>query len=334
MGAWTFVEPYLEWVLGQAGSKSKRAALCRAPGLGGDRDRPDVEASGAAQAFVDEALGSQPPTGGACAPKCPQPDDAARPRSADLDGAKGDMATEIRVPTLGESVTEATVGKWFKKPGDAVKADEPLVELETDKVTLEVNAPAAGVLGEIVAKAGETVGVGAVLGSIEAGGGAPRSAGRREAADGRRRRKPDAAPARRRRGRAPAEHAASPAAAKIAADKGLDPADDRGLAASAASVSEGRRAGGDAQAPAAAAPRPAPRSPPAAVQRRASPSPADDAAREERVRMTQAAPDHRAPPQGRAEHRRHADDLQRGRHERGHGAAQPVQGRCSRRSTA
>src|SRR5438270_2803162 len=81
------------------------------------------------------------------------------------------MATEIRVPTLGESVTEATIGKWFKKPGDAVKADEPLVELETDKVTLEVNAPAAGVLSEIVAKDGETVGVGALLGSIGAGSG-------------------------------------------------------------------------------------------------------------------------------------------------------------------
>ncbi len=54
------------------------------------------------------------------------------------------MATEIRVPTLGESVTEATIGRWFKKPGDAVRADEPLLELETDKVTLEVNAPAAG----------------------------------------------------------------------------------------------------------------------------------------------------------------------------------------------
>ena len=57
------------------------------------------------------------------------------------------MTTEIRVPVLGESVTEAIIGKWFKKPGDAVKADEPLVELETDKVSLEVNAPASGVLG-------------------------------------------------------------------------------------------------------------------------------------------------------------------------------------------
>ena len=86
------------------------------------------------------------------------------------------MATEIRVPTLGESVSEATIGKWFKKPGDTVKADEPLVELETDKVTLEVPAPAAGVLGEIAAKEGETVGVNALLGLIQAGGGAAASA--------------------------------------------------------------------------------------------------------------------------------------------------------------
>ncbi|HEX4765112.1 MAG TPA: biotin/lipoyl-containing protein, partial [Lichenihabitans sp.] len=80
------------------------------------------------------------------------------------------MATEIRVPTLGESVSEATIGKWFKQAGDAVKADEPLVELETDKVTLEVNSPSAGVLAEIIVKDGETVGVGALLGQIEPGG--------------------------------------------------------------------------------------------------------------------------------------------------------------------
>jgi 2-oxoglutarate dehydrogenase E2 component (dihydrolipoamide succinyltransferase) len=78
------------------------------------------------------------------------------------------MATEIRVPALGESVTEATVGKWFKRAGDQVTADEPLVELETDKVTLEVPAPAAGVLSEILVNAGDTVAVGAVLGAIQA----------------------------------------------------------------------------------------------------------------------------------------------------------------------
>ena len=82
------------------------------------------------------------------------------------------MATDIRVPTLGESVTEATIGKWFKKVGDSVAADETLVELETDKVTVEVPAPAAGVLAEIAAKDGETVGVGAILGAIEAASGA------------------------------------------------------------------------------------------------------------------------------------------------------------------
>src|SRR6266403_5570940 len=77
--------------------------------------------------------------------------------------------TEIRVPTLGESVTEATIGRWFKKPGDAVAVDEPLVELETDKVTIEVPAPSAGTLGEISAGDGETAAVGALLGQINDG---------------------------------------------------------------------------------------------------------------------------------------------------------------------
>jgi 2-oxoglutarate dehydrogenase E2 component (dihydrolipoamide succinyltransferase) len=79
------------------------------------------------------------------------------------------MSIEIRVPALGESVTEATVGKWFKRPGDVVEADEPLVELETDKVTLEVPAPSAGVLGEIKVEQGATVAVGALLGAISEG---------------------------------------------------------------------------------------------------------------------------------------------------------------------
>ena len=82
------------------------------------------------------------------------------------------MATEIRVPTLGESVTEATIAQWYKKPGDAVTADEPIVELETDKVTVEVPAPASGTLGDLLVKEGDTVEVGTLLGQIEEGAGA------------------------------------------------------------------------------------------------------------------------------------------------------------------
>jgi 2-oxoglutarate dehydrogenase E2 component (dihydrolipoamide succinyltransferase) len=82
------------------------------------------------------------------------------------------MTVEVRVPTLGESVTEATVATWFKQPGDAVSADEMLCELETDKVTVEVPSPATGTMGEHVAKAGETVGVDALLATVEEGGGA------------------------------------------------------------------------------------------------------------------------------------------------------------------
>src|SRR6516162_6899726 len=96
--------------------------------------------------------------------------------------------TEIRVPTLGESVTEATIGRWFKKAGDAVAVDEPLVELETDKVTIEVPAPSAGTLGEIAAKDGDTVAVGALLGMINDGAGAAKAASAPAAA------KPAAAP--------------------------------------------------------------------------------------------------------------------------------------------
>ncbi len=93
------------------------------------------------------------------------------------------MSTEVRVPTLGESVTEATVATWFKQPGDAVAADEMLCELETDKVTVEVPSPAAGTLGEIVAAEGETVGVDALLATIAEGAGAAAPAGNGAAKD-------------------------------------------------------------------------------------------------------------------------------------------------------
>src|SRR5437879_13327482 len=113
--------------------------------------------------------------------------------------------TEIRVPTLGESVTEATIGRWFKKPGDAVAVDEPLVELETDKVTIEVPAPSAGTLGELSAKDGETVAVGALLGQINDG--AAGAAAKPAAA------KPAAAPAKSAAPPPPPSAAPAPAAA-------------------------------------------------------------------------------------------------------------------------
>src|SRR5450830_1769316 len=192
--------------------------------------------------------------------------------------------TDIRVPTLGESITEATVGKWFKQPGEAVAVDEPLVELETDKVTLEVPAPAAGVLSDIVAKNGETVGVGALLGQIKEGAAAtvakPAAKPPAEA--------PKAAPA-------PAAKAAdmpiaagSPAASampmppsvrKMAAESGMDPFKVDG------SGKHGQVTKGDMMAAIErAAAQPTPILAPAQMR---APSPADDAAREERVHMTQ-----------------------------------------------
>jgi 2-oxoglutarate dehydrogenase E2 component (dihydrolipoamide succinyltransferase) len=83
------------------------------------------------------------------------------------------MSTEVKVPVLGESITEATLGQWLKKPGEAVAADEPIASLETDKVAIEVPSPVAGVMGAYVVEEGATVNVGAVIASIEAGSGAP-----------------------------------------------------------------------------------------------------------------------------------------------------------------
>ena len=187
------------------------------------------------------------------------------------------MATEIRVPTLGESVSEATIGKWFKKPGEAVKADEPLVELETDKVTLEVNAPAAGVLGEIVAKEGDTVGVSALLGTIAEGGAAAAAAPAPKAEA-----KPAAAPAPAAEApKAAATKAADsgPAVSRLAAESRVDPSKV------AASGKDGRVTKGDMLAAIATGGAAAPAAAPAPVAIRA-PSAPDDGAREERVKMT------------------------------------------------
>ena len=199
------------------------------------------------------------------------------------------MATEIRVPTLGESVSEATIGRWFKKPGDTVKADEPLVELETDKVTLEVNAPASGQLGEIVAKDGETVEPGALLGSIVEGGAAagngaaaPKAEAPKEApkAAAEAPAKSSSASYGSHGDAAPKAHASGdngPAVARLAQESGVDPSSVKG------SGKDGRVTKGDmlsAISSGASAPAPA------APQATRAPSAPDDASREERVRMT------------------------------------------------
>lgn len=182
------------------------------------------------------------------------------------------MSTEIKVPTLGESVTEATIGQWFKKVGDAVAQDEPLVELETDKVTIEVPAPSAGTLEAISAQEGDTVEVGALIGALAAGAGAPAA-------------KPEAKPAEAAAAApAPAASAApassgatpppSPSAQKMATEKGVD------TSGVAGSGKRGQVLKEDVQnAAAAPAPTPAPAAPRAPVR-------VEDAPREERVKMT------------------------------------------------
>jgi 2-oxoglutarate dehydrogenase E2 component (dihydrolipoamide succinyltransferase) len=185
------------------------------------------------------------------------------------------MATEVRVPTLGESVSEATIGTWLKKVGDTVKVDEPLVELETDKVSIEVPSPVTGVLSEILAKDGETVEVNALLAQVTEGEGAAASAAAPAAS------KPEAkaeAPAAKAAAPAPAAKSdmpAAPSAQKLMAENKIDAGDVSG-SGKRGQVLKGDvlDAIGKGSAPAAA---------PAAA--RASSS-ADDAPREERVKMT------------------------------------------------
>ncbi|UXN61941.1 2-oxoglutarate dehydrogenase complex dihydrolipoyllysine-residue succinyltransferase [Phyllobacterium zundukense] len=208
------------------------------------------------------------------------------------------MATEIRVPTLGESVSEATIGKWFKNVGDAIAVDEPLVELETDKVTIEVPASSAGSLAEITAKEGDTVEVGALLGMIGSGDGAAAAPAKKAEA------KPEAtaqasgsaAAASTKEAEAktaevagepaiterkPSEMPASPAASKILAEKGVSLSQVEGSGKRGqvlkGDVLDAVAKGITAQSAAAEASKP--------VAARPASS-ADDASREERVKMT------------------------------------------------
>ena len=197
---------------------------------------------------------------------------------------------EIRVPALGESVTEATVGKWFKHAGDAVAADEPVVELETDKVTIEVPAPAGGVLADIAVKDGETVAVGALLGQIKEGAQAPSKTV--AAPLGRPDQKTDTTapinaaeeePRPREPSKAPASQPMplAPSVRRLAAESGVEPASVTG------SGKDGRLTKADMLAAIErAAATPIPVAQPAAGASLRAPAPPDDAAREERVKMT------------------------------------------------
>ncbi|MEW9855875.1 2-oxoglutarate dehydrogenase complex dihydrolipoyllysine-residue succinyltransferase [Novosphingobium sp. M1R2S20] len=190
------------------------------------------------------------------------------------------MSSEVKVPTLGESVSEATIGQWLKQPGEAVAADEPIASLETDKVAIDVMAPQAGVMGEHIAKEGETVTVGALIATIEDGAGAApaakkadpsATAGQQAPASGSSAPAPSAS-------EEPAAGASvlSPAVRRAVLEYGIDPSKVKGtgkdgritkddvLAAAQAKTAQAEPAG-SAQAPA----------PAAAAERR-----------EERVRMT------------------------------------------------
>ncbi|MBI1386037.1 MAG: 2-oxoglutarate dehydrogenase complex dihydrolipoyllysine-residue succinyltransferase [Rhizobiales bacterium] len=197
------------------------------------------------------------------------------------------MAIEIKVPTLGESVTEATVGRWYKQAGDSVAADEPLVELETDKVTLEVNAPSAGTLSEVVVAEGATVGVGALLGMITVGAGGEKSttggAGKGAAAA------PVASVPPVKAGGSGTSMPPAPAARKILTESGVDPASVAGSGRRGQVLKEDAVAAVDARAGGAAPGVSGIASmvpPPAASSAPRAPVALGDAEREERVRMS------------------------------------------------
>jgi len=210
------------------------------------------------------------------------------------------MAVEIRVPALGESVTEATVGKWFKKPGEPVQADEAICELETEKVTVEVPAPASGVLSDIKVQEGETVAVGTVLGSIEEGAAPAKAVPAKEKAEAAAQpaAKPAPAPAKAEGEvleKAVAEAGApmppSPAARKIMEEKGLAAEQISGSGRRGQILKEDvlRAASAEAAPPRPSAETiafPVSRAAPAPAPQMRAPSPPSDAAREERVRMT------------------------------------------------
>ena len=219
-----------------------------------------AEGEGAAPAPKEKARAE--PKAEAKAEAKEKPKAEAAPAKGDGEG-RGGKLVDVPVPSLGESVSEATVSTWFKKVGDAVAQDEMLCELETDKVSVETPAPVAGVLREILVDEGGTVEAGGLLARIEAGAEAEAGAAKSAAA-------PKEAPA---KGGKDVEDA--PSAKRLMAEKGIDPATVKGTGRDGRIMKEDVQRAAEAKAP-APEPAPAPRAPVSA----------DDADREERVKMT------------------------------------------------
>ncbi len=183
------------------------------------------------------------------------------------------MVTEVLVPTLGESITEATLGEWLKQPGDSVRADEPIASLETDKVSVEVPSPVAGTMGEHAVAVGDTVAVGAMIATIDAGSGAPAKVAAPEPAV-------TASPATPPEPSREAAAALSPSVRRAVLEHGVDPATVKGTGRDGRLTKEDVTTAAAQARPATQAPAPAPVPQPASVTAAAS------TRKEERVRMT------------------------------------------------
>lgn len=194
-----------------------------------------IDENGTASDAAPAAGSSPEPDAPAAAEAEPAPAAQAAPASEPAVAAGNGSSIDVTVPSMGESVTEGTVGQWLKQPGDTVAADEPIVEIETDKVTAEVNAPQAGTLAEVLVQEGDTVEVGTVIARLGAGGAAANPA--REAAAPKTAPEPAPEPRTGDGGKDP-----GPAVRKLAAEHGID------LGQVPASGKDGRPTKGDVQA--------------------------------------------------------------------------------------
>ena len=222
------------------------------------------------------------------------------------------MAIEVKVPVLGESITEATLGEWLKQPGDAVAADEPIASLETDKVALEVPAPQAGVMGAYQVEVGDTVEVGAVIATIEAGSGAAPAA-KSAPAPAKAEAKPD---------ETDASITLSPSVRRLVLEHGVDPSQISGTG------KDGRLTKADVEQYVKSGAQQAPLAEKGEAKGAQAPSAPSSAGNrnEERVRMTRLRQTVARRLKDAQDSRSFADHVQRCRHDRGDRDAEQIQG--------